>query len=86
MLLQRPATLLGGRWQALIGSWAYPDAVAVAMIGGLSNAVSDEVHGGDVSDYLTTGKRWQVMRLHGIAERVAPVPPFASGLLLPALR
>ncbi|MBK9607621.1 MAG: glycosyltransferase [Betaproteobacteria bacterium] len=63
LLLQRPSTLLPGRWQALIGSWAYPDAVAAAIIGWLSaTPVLMKVHGSDVNDYLNEpAKRWQFL-------------------------
>lgn len=63
MLVQRPATVLFGRWQALVGSWAYPDAVATTVIGCLTGTpVLMKVHGSDVNDYLAVpGKRWQFL-------------------------
>ena len=63
LLLQCPALLLFGRWQALIGSWAYPDAVATTVLGALSaTPVLMKVHGSDVNDYLDEpGKRWQIL-------------------------
>ncbi|HNV58244.1 MAG TPA: glycosyltransferase [Rhodoferax sp.] len=63
LILQRPASLLRYRRQTLIGSWAYPDAVAAAVIGKLTaTPVLIKVHGSDVNDYLKEpAKRWQFL-------------------------
>jgi len=63
VLVQRPITVLFRRWHVLIGSWAYPDSVAVAALGILRETpVLMKVHGTDVNDYLNVrGKRWQIM-------------------------
>jgi glycosyltransferase involved in cell wall biosynthesis len=63
LALQRPITLFVKRWQALIGSWGFPDAVATSVVGRLtSTPVLMKVHGTDVNDYLDVpSKRWQIM-------------------------
>ncbi len=63
LLLQRPGTLCFTRWHAMIGSWAFPDAVATAAVAALtSTPVLMKVHGTDVNDYLhVASKRWQIL-------------------------
>lgn len=51
-LLQRPRLLLAGRWDCLLGSWLYPDAVALVAIAALRGApVLAKAHGSDVNVY-----------------------------------
>lgn len=63
MLVQRPMLLLGTRWAAVIGSWAYPDAVAATLFARLTHTPSlMKIHGSDLNDYLAErGKRWQIL-------------------------
>lgn len=63
LALQRPLTLFVKRWQAFIGSWGFPDAVATSWVGRLtSTPVLMKVHGTDVNDYLDVApKRRQIM-------------------------
>jgi glycosyltransferase involved in cell wall biosynthesis len=63
LVLQRPLTLFVKRWQALIGSWGFPDAVATSWVGRLTaTPVLMKVHGTDVNDYLDVApKRRQIM-------------------------
>ncbi len=63
LALQRPLTLFVKRWQALIGSWGFPDAVATSSVGRLTRTpVLMKFHGTDVNDYLDVpAKRWQIM-------------------------
>ncbi|MES2098578.1 MAG: glycosyltransferase [Pseudomonadota bacterium] len=63
LVLQRPALLFFTRWQALLGSWGFPDAVATAAVGAMTRTpVLMKVHGTDVNDYLDVpGKRWQIL-------------------------
>ena len=53
LLLQKPFKLLFGGWDALLGSWAYPDAVATESLARLTaTPVLMKVHGSDVNDYF----------------------------------
>lgn len=63
LVLQRPGTLFFRRWQAMIGSWAFPDAVATAAVAALTSTPAlMKVHGTDVNDYLhVPSKRWQIL-------------------------
>jgi glycosyltransferase involved in cell wall biosynthesis len=63
LALQRPIALFVKRWQVLIGSWGFPDAVAASVVGRLTaTPVLMKVHGTDVNDYLDVpSKRWQIM-------------------------
>jgi glycosyltransferase involved in cell wall biosynthesis len=63
LALQRPVTLFVKPWQAFIGSWGFPDAVATSVVGRLTGTpVLIKVHGTDVNDYLDVpSKRWQIM-------------------------
>ncbi len=63
LALQRPLTLFVKRWQALIGSWGFPDAIATSVVGSLTRTpVLMKFHGTDVNDYLDVpAKRWQIM-------------------------
>lgn len=63
LLIQRPMDVLFGRWDVILGSWGFPDAVAAAAIGAMtSTPVLMKVHGTDVNAYLQQpGKRWQIL-------------------------
>ena len=63
LALQRPVTVFVRRWHVMVGSWGFPDAVAVAALGRLmSTPTLMKVHGTDVNDYLRVpGKRWQIL-------------------------
>jgi len=63
LAIQRPSTVFLKRWNALIGSWGFPDATATAALGGITGTpVFMKVHGTDINDYLSTpGKRWQIL-------------------------
>jgi glycosyltransferase involved in cell wall biosynthesis len=62
MLLQRPLLLLP-RFDVILGSWGFPDAVASTLLGRLTGTPAlMKVHGSDVNDYLASpGKRWQLL-------------------------
>ena len=64
LALQRPVRLFVHRYQALIGSWGFPDAVATSLIGRLRGTpVLMKFHGTDVNDYLNVpSKRWQIIK------------------------
>ncbi len=62
MILQRPALLLR-RFDVILGSWGFPDAVASTLLAHLTATPAlMKVHGSDVNDYLQApGKRWQLL-------------------------
>ena len=62
MLLQRPALLLK-RFDAILGSWGFPDAVASTALARLTGTPSlMKVHGSDVNEYLESpSKRRQLL-------------------------
>ena len=62
LLAQRMRMLLFRRWDCMLGSWLYPDAVALAMVGRLSRTpVVAKAHGSDVNQYTRNrGRRWQI--------------------------
>lgn len=64
LALQKPGRVFFNRYQALIGSWGFPDAVATSLVGRLRGTpVLMKVHGTDVNDYLDVpSKRWQIMK------------------------
>ena len=61
VLLQRPGLLLAQRWDCLLGSWLFPDAVAAVAIGALTRTpVIAKAHGSDVNRYMKPPlRRWQ---------------------------
>ena len=63
LLLQRPWQLLATRWDAILGSWGYPDAVAATWVARLVGTPAlMKVHGSDVNDYLDdAGKRGRIL-------------------------
>lgn len=75
LLLHCPRLLLARRWTAVLGSWAYPDAVAAAWLArrrGLP--VLMKVHGTDVNDYLAEpAKRRQILWAAGVCRAVVGV-------------
>lgn len=62
LLVQRLRKLLFHRWDCLIGSWAYPDAVAVSALGRVTGTpVIAKVHGSDINVFaLPRLRRWQI--------------------------
>jgi glycosyltransferase involved in cell wall biosynthesis len=72
LVLQRPGVLWPRRWHAMLGSWAYPDAVATAVVATATGTpMLMKVHGTDINDYLDVpAKRWQILaavrRCHGV--------------------
>ena len=64
LALQRPLRVFFHRYQALIGSWGFPDAVATSLLGRLRGTpVLMKFHGTDVNDYLNVpSKRWQIIK------------------------
>lgn len=62
LLSQRLRKLLFCRWDCFIGSWAYPDAVAVAVLGRLAGVpVVAKVHGSDINVFAQSRlRRWQI--------------------------
>lgn len=64
LLLQRLPTLVRGRWDVILGSWAFPDAVAAMVVGKLKQIpVVSHVLGSDINvftaDALRRGQiRW----------------------------
>jgi glycosyltransferase involved in cell wall biosynthesis len=72
LLLQRAPTLLLRRWDVLLGSWAYPDGWATAVLGWLTRTpVVMKVHGSDINvfgqDPARRGQiRWALNRAHGV--------------------
>lgn len=79
LLVQKPVTLFLTRWDALIGSWGFPDAAATAAIGRLTHTPTlMKVHGTDINDYLhVPSKRSQILR----AARRSSVVMCPSGAL-----
>lgn len=63
LVLQRPGVLWPRRWHAMLGSWAYPDAVATAVVATVTGTpLVMKVHGTDINDYLDVPpKRWQIL-------------------------
>lgn len=62
LLLQRLPSFLPGRWDCLLASWGYPDAVAVAALASLSGTpFVAKVHGSDVNVFAEApGRRGQI--------------------------
>jgi glycosyltransferase involved in cell wall biosynthesis len=62
VLLQRFGTLVFRRWDCMLGSWAYPDAIATALLGRLTGTpVIAKVHGSDINLYGDMpSRRWQL--------------------------
>ena len=62
LLLQRFGTVVLTRWDCLLGSWAFPDAIATALIGRLTGTpVVAKVHGSDINVYGDMpSRRWQL--------------------------
>ena len=86
LMLQRLPTLLLRRWDCLVGSWGYPDAVAVAAIARLSGTpMIAKVHGSDVNVFTREPSRraqicWALNRSRhvvavsrALAERLAEI-------------
>jgi glycosyltransferase involved in cell wall biosynthesis len=75
LLLQRFPTLVLRRWDCMVGSWAYPDAAAVAAIGRLTGTpVVAKVHGSDINVFTRNPvRRWQVARALNRCRQVVAV-------------
>ncbi len=75
LLLQRAGTVLRGDWHCLLGSWAFPDAVAVAALGKIARIpVVAKVHGTDINVYLDEPlKRMQIAVALRACRRVVAV-------------
>lgn len=75
LLLQRFRTLFRRRWDCLLGSWAYPDAVATQLLGRAAGVpVLAKVHGTDVNVYTQSRwLRWQIRAGLAGAQRVIAV-------------
>jgi glycosyltransferase involved in cell wall biosynthesis len=84
VLLQRFGTLVLQRWDSMLGSWAYPDAVATALLGKLTGTpVVAKVHGSDINLYGDMrSRRWQLrMGLNLCRSVVAVSRPLAARLV-----
>jgi glycosyltransferase involved in cell wall biosynthesis len=58
LALQRFPTLFFKRWDVMLGSWAFPDAVATMMLGRLTGTpVVVKVHGSDVNVFTEDAQR-----------------------------
>jgi glycosyltransferase involved in cell wall biosynthesis len=84
VLLQRFGTLVLQRWDSMLGSWAYPDAVATALLGKLTGTpVVAKVHGSDINLYGNMrSRRWQIrIGLNLCRSVVAVSRPLAARLV-----
>ena len=82
--LQRFHTVFVKRWDCMLGSWAYPDAVATALLGKLTNTpVVAKVHGTDINLYGRMRSRgWQIRMGLNLCRRVVAVSrPLAERLV-----
>lgn len=83
VLLQRFRMLVFGRWDCMLGSWAYPDAIATALLGKLTGTpVVAKVHGTDINAYGDMrSRRWQLRVGLNLCQTVVAVSlPLAARL------
>lgn len=75
VLLQRFGTIFFKRWDCMLGSWAYPDAIATAWLGKLARTpVVAKVHGTDINSYGNMRqRRWQLRRGLNLCHSVVAV-------------
>lgn len=75
LLLQRLPTLVMGRWDVILGSWAFPDAVAAMVLGKLKRTpVVAHVLGSDINVFTADAlRRWQIRWVLSQAQAVISV-------------
>jgi glycosyltransferase involved in cell wall biosynthesis len=83
VLMQRFSTVLLQKWDCMLGSWAYPDAIATALLGWLTHTpVIAKVHGSDINVYADMPtRRWQIRGGLNLCDSVVAVSqPLAARL------
>ena len=84
LVLQRFGTVFLQKWDCLLGSWAFPDAIATALIGRITRTpVVAKVHGSDINVYADMpSRRWQIRQGLNLCHSVVAVSrPLAARLV-----
>ncbi len=84
LILQRAPTVLKGGWDCILGTWAFPDAVAAAGLGCLTGVpVVAKVHGTDINVYGAEPlKRFQIKHALNRCRRVVAVSQALSDRMI----